>query len=157
MSRQITINRDSIGLEPLILHNPQKGFYLSDEFSPSSISWQRYEASTSPFVNGERIIAQRKTNDETIFRLHLDVNGLKSEAILKSKNEIYQERFIELHQALSQKRFDYTVEWEGIVEVYNAAGAADIEKVLDPVLTRAGWVSFVISIPTSPFLTNTGE
>lgn len=157
MNRQITIKRDSIGLEPLNLQDPLKGLYLSNEFSAPQIQWQRYEATPSPFVNGERIIAQRKTNDETIFRMHMNINGVGSETILKTKNEIYQEKFAELHQALSQQRFEYTVEINGLEYTYYAMGAADIEPVVEEALAEAGWLSFVISIPTQPYLTNTGE
>jgi hypothetical protein len=176
MARQITIDRTSIGLEPLQLQSPENGLYLSNEYSPAKIQWQRYEASTSPFVNGERIIAQRKINDETIFKIHmkvpedqvfpvLDEEGfqlldpitLEPLTTTITKNQSYQQKFIELHQALSQTRFEYTVDINGIEYKYYAMGAAEIEPIVEEGLADAGWLSFVITIPTQPYLTNTGE
>lgn len=143
MSRQITITRTELGLSSLNLNDPTNGLFVSDDWRPGGVVWERYEASTSPFAHGTTIVAQRKINQDEIFTIY--INALSSAT--------YNARLSEIKEALSQFRYDITINWDGKSVSYGAVGAGDIvyegDRV-DPVLHRAGWHAFTITIPRRP-------
>lgn len=143
MSRQITISRDELSLTPLNLNDPTNGFYVSDDWRPGPTGWQRYEASTSPFAHGSTIVAQRKVNQDEVFTVYIyapDSTSLNT-------------RLNTLRAALAQFRYTLTINWDGKPVVYDAVGAGDIAVEgdrVDPVLHRAGWHPYTITIPRKP-------
>jgi len=143
MSRQITIFRDELSLSPLDLNDPTNGFYVSDDWRPGGVTWERYEASTSPFAHGSTIVAQRKVNQDEIFTVY--INALDTAT--------YFNKLDELKEALAQFRFFFTIEWDCKSVTFEAVGAGDIVSEgdrVDPVLHRAGWHPFTITIPRRP-------
>lgn len=143
MSRQITISRDELSLDGLDLNDPTNGLFVSDDWRPGGVTWERYEASTSPFAHGSTIVAQRKVNQDEIFTVY--INAL---------NPItYADRLDTLKEALSQFRYFITINWDGKISTYEAVGAGDLVAEgdrVDPILHRAGWHPFTITIPRRP-------
>lgn len=142
MSRQITIGRFELGLPDLLLNDPTNGYYVSDEWSQGGVVWQRYEAASSPFANGETVVAQRKQNSDEIFTIYLNANDPAD----------YQTKIDEIREAFSQYRYYIIIDWDGYAYSYEAAGAADITRAgnVDPILHRAGWHAFQITVPRLP-------
>jgi hypothetical protein len=143
MSRQITITRTELSLEDLDLNDPTNGYFVSDDWRPGGVTWERYEASTSPFAHGSTIVAQRKVNQDEIFTVY--INALDPED--------YQDLLDALREALSQFRYFLTINWDGKIVTYEAVGAGDIVAEgdrVDPILHRAGWHPFTITIPRRP-------
>lgn len=140
MARQITITRDQLGLAPLALHNPDGGYFVSDDWQPGGIEWQRYTAATSAWAHGEFIVGQRLAAVETVFSLY----------IYAATPADIPAAIAPIKDALSQYRYTATIDWDGDVRTINATGAADIhtkEGNVDPVFHRAGWVALEITIP----------
>lgn len=142
MSRQINVSRVELSLSDLQLNDPQNGLYVSDEWSQGGTVYQRYEASTSPFADGETVVAQRKQNTDQIFTIYINATS----------DLDYQTKLAELKAAFGQYRYFMTIEWDGIIYSYEAAGAADISRSgnVDPILHKANWHAFQITVPTKP-------
>jgi len=142
MSRQITVSRTELSLPSLDLNDATNGYYVSDEWSQGGYIWQRYEASTSPFAHGETIVAQRLQNVDEIFTIYVFAD---TTATLNSRLDT-------LREAFSQYRYTLTIEWDGVEYIYDAAGAADIRRAdtVNPILHKAGWHSYQISVPRRP-------
>ena len=143
MSRQITISRDELGLDPLDLHDLSAGFLVSDEWKPGGVLWQRFNSNGSAWVHGERLVGQRKIGVDEIFTIYIsggDAAGVRT-------------RYLELVAALSQFDYTFTVEWDGAVFEFVANGAAEIhtkEDAVDPLLMLNGWQAYEITIPRRP-------
>lgn len=142
MSRQINVSRVELSLSNLQLNDPQNGLYVSDEWSEGGILYQRYEAATSPFADGETVVAQRKQNTDQVFTIYINATS----------NADYQNKINEVKAAFGQYRYDITIEWDGNIYSYEAAGAADIARSgnVDPILHKANWHAFQITVPTKP-------
>jgi hypothetical protein len=143
MSRQISVSRSEHGLSPLNLNDPEAGYYVSDEWSTGGIVWQRYNATSSPWVNGDRIVGQRLSNVDEIFTIY--VHGANA-ADLKLKIET-------VIAAFSQYRYSLTINWDGATFNFMANGAADVKAKsdnIDPVLWAAGWHALEITVPREP-------
>jgi hypothetical protein len=143
MSRQLTINRTELGLTPLLLNDPDAGYWVLDSWKPGGVIWQRYTASSSPLVDGERVVAQRRTSVDEIVQVAVHAStpgGLKAKVAT-------------IAAALAQFRYTFTINWDGYQVTYTANGAGDmgwVEDQVDPVLHRAGWVVLELTIPRQP-------
>ena len=143
MSRQITIGRTELGLAPLALQDPANGYFVSDVWKPGGVLWQHYNAAGSAWVNGDRIVGQRKIGVDEVFDVYVQAS---TPAGLKAKIQA-------IVDALSQFRYTLTVSWDGANHNYQANGAGEIkylDDAVDPVLHRAGWVGLEITIPRDP-------
>ena len=143
MARQITISRVELGMAPLELQDPDNGFYVSDEWKTGATQWQRYNAAGSAWVEGERIIGQRRISVDEIFTIYIHAG---SAASMKTKENL-------VHQALSQYRYDFTISWDGADYNFTGNGAADIRRAddkVDPIMLKNGWSALEITIPRDP-------
>jgi hypothetical protein len=143
MSRQVSITRSELALGELNLNDPTNGYYVSDDWRPGGVTWERYEAATSPFANGNTIVAQRKVNEDEIFTIYINAIDYT----------VYNTRLDALKLALSQFRYNLTINWDGNPITYEAVGAGDLVyegDQVDPVLHKAGWHAFTITIPRRP-------
>ena len=145
MSRQITIKRTELGLSDLNLNDPANGYFVGDEWLSGGVEWQRFLAAASPWVNGDRIVAQRQVSVDETFLIYIRA---ATPAGLKTKMNT-------IATALSQYRYQVTVEWDGATYTYNGNGAGEIrfrQGRVDPVLHKAGWVGVDITVPRDPGL-----
>ena len=143
MARQITVSRTELGLPPLNLNDATNGYYVSDEWKPGGVLWERHESATSPFAHGSTIIAQRKTNVEEIFTVY----------ILASNQTEYNTRVNALRAAFAQFRYTVAINWDALTVTHQAVGAGDITVAggnANPILHRAGWHAFEITFPRKP-------
>lgn len=142
MSRQITIGRDELDLDPLNLNDPEAGYYVSDNWTNGGVVWQRYNAAASPWVHGDRVVGQRMTAVEETFTVYVYAPDPTD---LRAKIETIAE-------ALSQYRYTLDITWDGDEYNYTANGAGELHHAdaVDPVLHRAGWVALQLTIPRDP-------
>lgn len=143
MSRQITISRTELSLSPLNLNDPTNGYFVSDDWKPGGVMWERYESATSPFSHGSTVVAQRKLNVDEIFTVY----------VFAKDQTTYTNRVQALRNAFAQFRYTVSVTWDYQTVVYDAVGAGDIQvanDTADPVLHRAGWHAFQITFPRQP-------
>lgn len=145
MSRQITITRTELGLGPLNLQDPANGFYVSDKWKPGAIKWQRFEAAGSAWVDGERVVGQRKIGVDEIFTIYVYAS---TPAGIKAKVQTVLD-------AISQYRYTLTINWDGDSHVFQANGAGELKYEgddIDPTLHAAGWQPIELTIPRDPGL-----
>lgn len=143
MSRQITITRTELGLGNLNLQDPTNGFYVSDEWKPGGVQWQHFKASESSFVDGARVVGQRRIGVDEIFTVYIYAT---TPAGLKAKMQT-------VIDALSQYRYTLTINWDGASYVFQANGAGEVrikDDAVDPTLHAAGWTQLELTIPRDP-------
>ena len=143
MSRQITITRTELGLGSLNLNDPAAGYYVSDEWSSGGVMWQRWNASGSPWVAGDRVVGQRQIGVDEIFTIYVKAS---TPAGIKAKIQT-------LATALGQYRYTLTINWDGATYTYSANGAGEVkvkDDQVDPLLHQAGWIALQITIPRDP-------
>lgn len=143
MSRQITITRTELSLGDLNLQDPANGYYVSDDWSTGGVMWQRYTASDTPWVAGDRVVGQRRIGVDEVFTVYVKAS---TPAGLKAKLQT-------LATALSQYRYTLTINWDGATFTYQANGAGEIRAKgdnVDPQLLAAGWLPVQITIPRDP-------
>lgn len=143
MSRQITITRTELGLADLNLNDPAAGYWVSDDWKQGGVVWQRYLASSTAWVNGERTVGQRMAEVNETFTVY--VNASTPSAI---GNKIQT-----IATALSQYRYTVTINWDGDIYVYEANGAGEVQRAggsVDPALHAAGWIALELTIPRQP-------
>lgn len=127
----------------LALQDAVAGFYVSDEWKPGGVQWQRYNAAGSAWVDGERVVGQRKIGIDEIFRIYVYAPtpaGIK-------------ERIETVVEALSQYRYSVQIEWDGAVYNFQGNGAGEVriaDDNVDPTLHRAGWLALEITVPRDP-------
>lgn len=143
MSRQISVSRTELSLPPLTLNDPTNGYFVSDDWKPGGVLWERYESTPSPFAHGSTVVAQRKTNIDEVFTVYVFAKDQTS----------YTNKVEALREAFAQFRYTVTITWDYRTTVFNAVGAADIrvaDDQADPVLHRAGWHAFQVTFPRQP-------
>lgn len=142
-SRQVTIGRTGLGLADLNLDDPTNGFYVSDNWTPGGQTWQRYNATPSAWVNGDRVVGQRMIEQTEVFDVYINAT---TPAELKAKVQT-------IATALSQMRYTLTINWDGDSHSYTANGAGDFDIAqggMDPDLHSIGWLTMTITITRDP-------
>lgn len=142
-SRQIVIGRTGLSLADLNLNDPANGFYVSDNWTSGGQTWQRYNAKSSAWVNGDRVVGQRIMEQTEVFDIYIYAS---TPAGLKAKVQT-------LATALSQMRYSLVICWDGDTHTYTANGAGDLEIQtggMDPDFHRAGWLTVTITITRDP-------
>lgn len=145
MSRQITIKRTELGLGDLTLNDPTNGYFVGDDWVTGGVEWQRYTASPSPWVYGDRVVAQRQTGTDETFLLYVRASTPSG---LKAKIQT-------IATALGQYRYEAIINWDGATYTFVCNGAGDLRyrsNRVDPILHQAGWTALEITLRRDPGL-----
>jgi hypothetical protein len=143
MSRQITVTRSELSLSDLTLNNPSAGYYVSDDWSYGGVQWHHYNATSSAWAYGDRVVGQRQTAVDEVFTIYVRAS---SASALKSY-------ITTIANAFGQYRYTVTINWDGDSYVFAANGAGSVSvsgNKVDPILHAAGWTALQITFPRDP-------